>query len=170
MKEIVWTDVEDFLGFYQVNNIGQVRSVDRYAFHRGNKAYHLIRGKILSARINNCGYLSVRLSKDGRNFTRFIHRLMAEAFIENSFNKPFINHKDGVKTNNDPDNLEWVTHSENMIHAYRLGLCKNKKKYSISSIRAVDLVADFRNISLKKIIQINNSGLLQEKIDITNLN
>lgn len=66
------------------------------------------------------GYLFVSLSKDGKRYLKKVHRLVAQAFIPNPFRKPQINHKNGDKTNNGIDNLEWVTNAENMLHAYRV--------------------------------------------------
>lgn len=66
------------------------------------------------------GYLFVSLSKDGKRYLKKVHRLVAQAFIPNPFHKPQINHKNGDKTNNGVDNLEWVTNAENMLHAYRV--------------------------------------------------
>ena len=69
------------------------------------------------------GYFLVSLV-DGKGLVknRFVHRLMAQTFLENPLNKPQVNHKDGNKTNNSLDNLEWVTGKENSIHAVNLGL------------------------------------------------
>jgi hypothetical protein len=66
----------------------------------------------------------VRLSKDGESHTVFFHRLVALAFVANPLNKPFVNHIFGVKTDNIAENLEFVTASENSLHAYKNGLFK----------------------------------------------
>jgi hypothetical protein len=81
----------------------------------------------LSQRIDRDGYLTVRLSIGGKSLTKFVHRLVAETFIENPKGKPFVNHINGLKTSNDARNLEWVTHSENMQHAYIAGLCNKNR-------------------------------------------
>ena len=70
------------------------------------------------------GYLKVNLYKDGIGSSKRVHRLVAEAFIPNPDNKPDVNHKNGNKHDNRVDNLEWVTKSENMKHAYQTGLVK----------------------------------------------
>lgn len=88
-------------------------------------------GKIISYKHNNpkilspsCwgGYLRLNLCKDGIRKTFPVHRLVGIHFVDNPEGKPFINHKDGVKTNNWATNLEWVTASENAQHAYDAGL------------------------------------------------
>ena len=70
------------------------------------------------------GYLQITLQKQGKKEYKKVHRLVAEAFIENTYNKREVNHIDGNKSNNNATNLEWVTSSENQIHAYKMGLQK----------------------------------------------
>lgn len=74
----------------------------------------------LTQRIDQEGYVFVTLFKDSRVHFRFVHRLMAIAFIDNPENKPCINHKDGIKQNNTPENLEWATRSENASHSFHI--------------------------------------------------
>lgn len=80
--------------------------------------------KILTPKHNHDGYLRISLWKDNKNEFIGIHRLVAETFIENPFNKPFVNHIDGNKQNNNVENLEWVTQKENIQHAYRTRIIK----------------------------------------------
>lgn len=70
------------------------------------------------------GYMYVRTS----NKNLQVHRLVASAFVPNPDNKPYVNHKDGDKTNNHYKNLEWVTAKENAQHAIKSGLTKQMKK------------------------------------------
>ncbi len=130
MKEI-WKNVVDYEGCYEVSNLGRVRSVNRYVNHNaGGK--RLMKGKILKQfkRIN--GYNTVALS-NSKGITVLVHRIIAEAFICNIDNKREVNHIDCNKRNNIVTNLEWVTSSENKLHAYRNGIPfgwrANKKHY-----------------------------------------
>jgi hypothetical protein len=68
------------------------------------------------------GYIQTILIKDTKKVNKRVHRLVAEAFIKNLNNKEHVNHIDGVKTNNVVENLEWMTSSENQLHAVKLGL------------------------------------------------
>ena len=70
------------------------------------------------------GYLAVDLYRDGRRKTERVHRLVAEAFVPNPDNKPEVNHIDGNRYNNNASNLEWVTHKENVHHAWDNGLAR----------------------------------------------
>lgn len=125
MNEI-WKDINGFEGFYQVNNYGTIRSIDRYVNHpKGGKK--IARGKITNQYIGTHGYYIVVINKDGKTFTKTVHRLMAIAFLDNPENKREVNHKDGNKLNNNLSNLEWNTSSENRQHAFDNDLQKGSK-------------------------------------------
>lgn len=81
-----------------------------------------LKGKVISQRISNSGYLYVTIKINGKCSGRFIHRAIAFAFIDNPDNKFYVNHKDGNKLNNSIENLEWCTSSENNQHSYDTGL------------------------------------------------
>ncbi|HMJ47835.1 MAG TPA: NUMOD4 motif-containing HNH endonuclease [Ferruginibacter sp.] len=110
MEEIIWKPVIGFERFYQISNTGKVVS-----FHKRNF------NQEISQRIDRAGYLTVRLSKQGKTSTQYIHRLVALAYINILEDKPYVNHIDGDKLNNKVENLEWVTHAENIQHAYQIG-------------------------------------------------
>lgn len=113
--EEIWKDIKDYEGYYQVSNLGRVKSLDRYIATVGNPSgKRLIRGKILnpSKRVmsnGEDGYYSVTLYKRGIGALFNVHRLVAETFIPNPNNLPCVNHKDENKHNNMSDNLEWCT-------------------------------------------------------------
>lgn len=120
MQEIteIWTDIKGYEGLYQISNKGNIKS--------------FISSKILSPLFAN-GYLQVRLYKNSKSIRQKIHRLVAAAFIPNPANKPQVNHKNGIKTDNRVENLEWVTASENTRHAHKNGLCPITDKHRQAS-------------------------------------
>lgn len=108
----IWKDIEGYKGLYQVSNLGRVKSLNRTVKRRNH--YDLtLKGKIKPLHLDKKGYQRVQLSKDCKLKTFKVHRMVAIAFIENKYNKPQVNHIDGIKHNNNVDNLEWVTNSEN---------------------------------------------------------
>ena len=117
-----WKRIKDFETEYVVSSYGKVAAIKQ-----NRKIY------ILSQRLDRAGYMTVRLTKDGQTHTKFVHRLVAEAFVPNPRNKTFTNHFNGNKTDNRFINLEWVSHSENIKHAYLLGLVKNAGNKIIDS-------------------------------------
>ena len=108
----VWKDIVGYEGKYQISNLGNVRN---------------FKFKLIKYTVSNYGYIRIGLRNHGKRMYS-IHRLVAIAFIPNPDNKPYINHIDGNKSNNNVTNLEWVTQSENEKHAHRLGL-KPKPQY-----------------------------------------
>jgi len=111
MKE-VWKDVAGYEGYYQVSNLGNVRSLDRFV--NGNVGQpKRQKGKAVIPRLRG-KYLAVTFSKENRTKTISVHRLVANAFVENLNKYPCVNHKDENKLNNNADNLEWCTYSYNI--------------------------------------------------------
>lgn len=119
MEEEIWKDILNHEGYYQVSNYGRVRSVDRCVCDSRGRYTHLT-GKLLKLRECRAGYYYVGLHKNGQYNNRYVHRLVGIAFVPNIDSKPEVNHKDGVRKNNNPNNLEWVTHSENALHSVRV--------------------------------------------------
>lgn len=119
MTNEIWKPVnlEHFIDSYEVSSIGNVRSVERKRRFKPNQI--IIRKSVLLKQgRSEKGYPQVVLRNSPHNRSIKVHQLVALTFIENPDNKPFVNHKDGNKENNHVDNLEWVTHSENMLHCY----------------------------------------------------
>lgn len=156
MEEEIWKFHPYFGQLVQFSNLGRIRSFVRYS-----------KGKILeNTDIDSGGYLRVFIG--GRRYRP--HRFIAELFVPNPENKPEINHKDGNKLNNRADNLEWATRSENMKHAYKLGLQKSseKQKQAVSKWN--------KEHRIKKVYQYDTEGNLlncfksqQEAAKILNL-
>ena len=106
MEKEIFKDIEGYEGLYKVSNIGNI--ISNYKI------------RLLCKREN--GYLQISLSKKGKVKNFLVHRLVAIAFCENNKNKKEVNHINGIKSDNKFENLEWVTSSENTIHAYKTGL------------------------------------------------
>lgn len=108
-----WLDVAGYEGFYQVSNLGRVKTVQRYE----PKRKRIIQEKIRTL-VAVHGYLYCELWKEGKHKRYAVHRLVATAFIPNPKGKAQVNHIDGDKSNNAVTNLEWCTASENEQHAF----------------------------------------------------
>lgn len=120
MFNVEWKPIENFEGYYEVSNHGEIKSLKRLIKHNGSKnGFQKIREKILRQRTGPHGYKSVILSKDAVHSTFLVHRLVATAFCSNPFKKEQVNHIDGNKMNNNAENLNWVTQSENVKHTYQ---------------------------------------------------
>jgi len=123
----IWKDVVGFEGIYAVSSLGRIMRVARS--EKGRKP-----GTIKKPGANRHGYLGTQLAKDGKNYTVRVHRVVSEAFIGPVPAGYEVNHKDGDKSNNHADNLEYVTHSQNIAHSYNdLGRehpCGSLNKYA----------------------------------------
>ena len=128
---------------YEVSNIGEVR----------NKTT----GKILSQYTDKDGYKHATISVNGKQYHPGVHRFVAQAFIPNPDNKPEVNHKNGVKYINVIDNLEWVTTSENVKHAFDTGL-----KHSI--LGSNNVLSHYTDEDIHKVCKMLEEGISNKKI------
>lgn len=150
MKEI-WKPVVGYEGFYEVSNIGRVRSLARIVeCNDGRK--RKIKDRILKGSSYSGGYSGVTLHKDGCTKTANIQRIVAEAFVPNPLEKEEVNHKDENPSNNHASNLEWVTHKENLKYGTRQE--RARKAIVEAQGRAVrqlsidgELVAEYESLS-----------------------
>jgi hypothetical protein len=123
MNEEVWKDVLGYEGYYQISNLGNLKSLDRWVYsNRGG--YRLSKGINIKPDISKKGYLVTHLSKENKRKRKSIHRLVAETFLENHESKATVNHINGIKSDNRLENLEWHTQKENLAHALNTGLRK----------------------------------------------
>ena len=127
-----WRDVKGYKGYYQVSNMGSVKSLERTV--RNGRGYRIVPERILKTGKNNHGYLQVHLYKEGKRKLCCVHRLVATAFCENLEGYKEINHIDENKLNNRADNLEFCSRSYNCTYnglAKRTGKKLSKPVYSI---------------------------------------
>lgn len=116
----VWRDIKGYEDLYQVSSLGRIKSFAKWK-ENGNGGFWL-KESIKKNHISKRGYIVTDLYKNKKRKTWAVHRLIAVAFIPNLENKPYINHKNGIKTDNRIENLEWCTCGENHSHAYTHGL------------------------------------------------
>lgn len=153
MENTEWKPVYGFEGYYEVNRIAQVRTVERYVVRiskLGKPNTIKIPTKIKVSRRTKFGYVQVALVKDNVTYNTYLHRIVAEAFLEKPIGCNVVNHKNGVKHDNRIENLEWTTSSGNNIHALDLKL--RKPANSISQ--------EFK----KSVLQLRASGMTNKKI------
>lgn len=123
----VWKDVVGYEEYYQVSNLGNIKSKDRRVPTRGGVRTALRKGKILTQIPKRNNYMVVSLTRNvGDKKQPLVHRIVASAFLPNPENRPQVNHIDGNKANNKVSNLEWCTALENTRHAIVTGLRKYK--------------------------------------------
>lgn len=115
--EEVWRDIQGYEGRYQVSTHGRVRSLDRNVctIVRGRPMCHAIPEHILQP-MEWYDYFYVFLRLDGARRKAKVHRLVAQAFLDNPASLPVVNHKDRDRSNNRLENLEWATHKDNTLH------------------------------------------------------
>lgn len=126
-------DIPRYKGRYAINNSGTIRRnkrVIKQNSSKGNLYTRVIKEKYLKPIINPSGYLTIKLTtEEGVSKTEFIHKLVAETFLENKHNKKEVNHIDHNKLNNHVSNLEYVTRQENMKKYYEFSGIERKKFY-----------------------------------------
>ena len=147
MKEI-WKEITGYEGYFEVSNLGNFRSKDRIIKYK-QSGTRLYPGKSLKTETIVEGYQRIVLMKDAIKKRYMCHRLVAQEFIPNPENKPFINHINGNPSDNRACNLEWCSQSENELHSYRTlgntmrGKTNPKKIYRIDG----DIITEYKSIS-----------------------
>lgn len=140
---MIWKPVLGYEGLYEVNELGNVRSLNYN---------HTGKPRQLCLKDWHGGYCGYTLSKNGKTKNKYAHILVAEAFIDNPNGKPCVNHIDGNKRNNSAKNLEWVTKAENTQHAILNGLRKDSNMRGITGVL---------NKNSKKVQQIKDGVVIK---------
>jgi hypothetical protein len=140
----VWKDIVKYEGIYQISNLRNVKSM---SFQKSGKE------KLMKMTKGQAGYLKIILRLNSIKHTYSIHRLVAIAFIDNLEEKPQVNHKNGIKTDNRVENLEWNTSKENINHSYNTGL---KKGYKLGQ---KGITNPSSKLNEKDVLEIRNSTL-----------
>lgn len=157
MENEIWKDISGHEGVYQVSDLGRVkklpvRTCEQSQVRKDRKK--IIPGKFLPQRLRS-GYWSVVLRVRNKSIDSVVHRLVAIAFVANPENKPQVNHIDGNKKNNNVKNLEWVTKSENAIHAVKLNLVPTGSNHKWAKLKEADA---------QQILNLKSTGVKGAKV------
>lgn len=144
MNEI-WKDVPDYEGYYQVSNLGKVRSVDRVITHSYSGTAKL-KGKLLRLTLHKSGYFFCSLSKGCHRKTGFVHQLVMSAFVGKQLDGMDVAHNDGNSTNNHLSNLRYATRKENQADRITHGTHNRGERQGASKLTESD-VKDIRWLS-----------------------
>lgn len=158
MENEIWKDVVGYEGIYKVSDLGNVLSLTRGNGLPWRNGVSRKKKQVLN--IN--GRPTITLWRNGVCKTVLIHRLVAIAFIPNPENKPTVNHKNGVKTDNSVANLEWMTSRENCIHNTRVLKNNCGEKHFNAKLSAADV------LNIRK--EVNSGGCefsLSKKYGVT---
>lgn len=129
----IWKEIPGYNGLYLASNLGEIKSIDRIV-KCGHNSLRIHKGRILKQFVDRFGYKYVVITINREEHKIRVHRLVAKTFINNPDKKEQVNHKDGNKKNNTINNLEWCTASENMKHAYAIGLKMGKRKLKYEEV------------------------------------
>ncbi len=119
MQNEIWKEINGYEGYFEVSNLGNFRSKDRIIRYKSNGT-RLYPGKSLKTETIVEGYQRIVLMKEAVKKRHMCHRLVAQEFVPNPDNKPYVNHINGNKADNRAENLEWVTQSENELHSHSI--------------------------------------------------
>ena len=124
--EEIWKDIKGYEGYYQISNMGNVKSLER-TVTKSNGVVQIRKERIMNKRESTDGYYIAKLNVNNHSKSIAIHRLVAQHFIPNPDNLPEVNHIDTNRKNNRVDNLEWCTHKDNVRYSADKGHYRNNK-------------------------------------------
>lgn len=148
--EEIWKPIKEYEE-YEISNKGRVRSIKNKIYKKQSP--------------NERGYKRVFFYINGKNNTKYVHRLVAQAFIPNIENKRTVNHIDGNKANNCVTNLEWATDLEQRIHAIKIGLVKTGKESPMYNRKVSEETKEKMRISQNKIKHLRSKKINQYDLE-----
>ena len=139
--EEIWQDLYGYKGYFQVSNLGNIRSLDRTIKPKGNQKSRFVKGKQYRVWKNYKGYCLVTLAKHNVKKAKVLHILIAKTFIPNPCKRPEVNHKNGIKDDNRACNLEWNTRLQNQHHSINvLGKLAKGESHVLSKLTEQDVI------------------------------
>jgi len=157
--EEIWKDVKGYEGYYQISNLGRVKSLARKVYRKNGQIVNRSE-RILKPYLMGDGYLSLCFRVENKISKQYVHRVVAKNFLEKPDYANCVNHIDGNKQNNKLSNLEWVNHVENHAHAVRIGLINNKgensstAKFTNKEANLIRIFYETRRFSRKEIASL----------------
>lgn len=161
LKDEKWLPIKGYRGFYEVSNLGRVRSKERLVLNHLTGRYHPV-GMILKQQINKYGYATVTLTiaKENKKARAYVHQLVASAFIGNPLLLHDINHKNENKGDNRVENLEYCDRKHNV----NWGTTPRNKQYSMyknTEIRFSDVIQ--YDLKMNEVAKYPNAGAASRK-------
>lgn len=157
--EEIWKRVIGYEEFYKVSSLGRILRIPKKVTN--NFGTFISKEIILKGSISMKGYVKQTLTKNNKQHTLLVHRLVAEAFIQNPEGKPMVNHINGIKDDNRLENLEWVTDSGNMQHALRTKLLIPRNgsdiyfsKFTTEEVKLIKYKFHIENISITNLSEM----------------
>lgn len=155
----IWRNIKEYCGLYQISNKGRVKSLAKKTSFGSRIKFHP--EMILTPVIGKRGYFVVGLSQNGKTKTKTLHRLIAEAFIPNPDNKPYIDHIDGNRLNNEISNLRWVTAKENSNNPVSL----ERNRQSTKNLWNEGVFDNSETSTFRRVAQYDKNGNLISEWD-----